>query len=216
MFLALFFNSYLKSTMVWRLLVLLTCISSVVTWQRQFASWNCQTTSARLYFISYNDLGKGNVVIHSKWFSRISLLDYIPMWAHFTTADSAVLYYSAGTTVPPVMKISIITQYFISFCFQRVGKGAPLGRNQGRFPTGTSSAGILGERRIRPDKTWSLRSPSVLPWPPCSLLCNTTGYVWRVFIHISTPRTGAHGIPQSLECCPSIQCLFGQRLTSGW
>ena len=96
--------------MVWRLLVLLICISSVMTWQRQFASWNCQTTSARFYFISYNDLGKGNV-IHSKWFRRISLLDYIPMWAHFTTADSAVLYYSAGTTVPQVMTISIIHEF---------------------------------------------------------------------------------------------------------
>ena len=40
--------------MVWRLLILLIGINSVVTWQRQFASWNCQTTSARFYFISNN------------------------------------------------------------------------------------------------------------------------------------------------------------------
>ena len=38
--------------MVWTLLILLICISSVVMWHKQFASWNCQTSSARFYFIS--------------------------------------------------------------------------------------------------------------------------------------------------------------------
>ena len=38
--------------MVWWILILSICISTVVTWQRQFASWKCQTASARFYFIS--------------------------------------------------------------------------------------------------------------------------------------------------------------------
>ena len=38
--------------MVRWLLILLTCISTIVTRQRQLASWKCQTASARFYFIS--------------------------------------------------------------------------------------------------------------------------------------------------------------------
>ena len=38
--------------MVCWLLILLICISTVVTWQRQFPSWNCQTSILRFNLIS--------------------------------------------------------------------------------------------------------------------------------------------------------------------
>ena len=109
--------------MVWWLLILLTCISTVVTWQRQFASWKCQTASARFYFISSKswNLAYVPVLIKHLWIYVKNLCLYFQVTDHMMAGIEEIIghhgnnAFRVNITAPNYLHIRTTPKHLFDF-----------------------------------------------------------------------------------------------------